>query len=123
MSLTRRTTSPVDVLATINPPVPPASTSCEFVGFGAMLLSPRVGSVTLHLTIPPRFLPPIPPSVSVHTSRSVTRICFTPRVSPPPMNGLGSPPCAGKRTFGVRCKGEQRAETCPEEVPIQRRSA
>jgi hypothetical protein len=44
-TLTLRTISPLDVLANNNCPDPPASASCELLGFGAILLSERVGSL------------------------------------------------------------------------------
>lgn len=117
--LTFRVTSPLAVLTSIIPPVPPASTSWLFVGFGDILLKLLLGSDTLHFGAPPRLLPPTPPSLNVHTSLSVTRISLTPRFA----NPLASRPCAGNWTFRARVRGPHHAVTVPDEEPDQRTSA
>lgn len=79
--------------------------------------------LTVHLGAPPLFRPPIPPSVKVQTSLSVTltsRTALTPCWLNPPPPALH--PWAGKCTFLVRVRGEHSAETIPQDVPTQRTS-
>lgn len=116
-------------------PFPPATTSFELDGLGDILVRLRVGSLvsdsaptgvahlTLHLTAPPRRRPPTPPSVKVHTSRSVTLISLTLMFAPWPMYpATDFALCAGNCTFRERPSGEHSEVTRPEEEPTQSKS-